>query len=144
MAIAALDLGRRRIGVAIAEGRQSAAYPIGTIERRALRSDFEAIRSLLTDRNVDLIVVGLPLNLDGTEGSQAQNARSFGHQLAEALSLPVAFYDERLSSFEAEERLKGPYQEAPRKRSRRKKGSVDAVAATVILEGWLQAARTPL
>jgi len=132
MAIAALDLGRRRIGVALATG-SAAAYPVGTIERRSLAKDLEAIGAMLRARDVEQIVVGLPLNMDGSVGPQARAAQDFARQLEAASGLPVALYDERLTSFEAEERLRG----SPRK-ARHKKAAVDAVAAAIILEGWLQ------
>jgi putative Holliday junction resolvase len=136
MAIAALDLGRRRIGVAIAQDRDSAAYPTGAIRRRSLATDLEVIRTLIGSRNVDRLVVGLPLNMDGSEGAGARSARSFAQALGESLDIPVDLFDERLTSFEAKERLKGRSG-----RGRRKKGVVDAVAAAIILDGWLQAHR---
>jgi len=137
MAIAALDVGRRRIGVAIAEDAgSSAAYPIGAIARRSLAKDFEALGTLLRSRDVKQVVVGLPLNMDGSVGRQARAAQDFARRLEAAIGLPVSLYDERLSSFEAEERLR----ESPRK-SRPSKTAIDAVAAAVILEGWLQASR---
>ena len=137
MAIAALDVGRRRIGVAIAEAGSSAAYPIGAITRRSLARDFEAIGTLLRSRDVKQVVVGLPLNMDGSVGPQAHAVQDFARRLEAAIGLPVSLYDERLSSFEAEERLK----ESPRK-TRHSKTAIDAVAAAVILEGWLQASRS--
>ncbi len=137
-AIGALDLGKRRIGVAIADGQVSAAYPVGTIQRRSLKRDLEAIGALLGSRNVERIVVGLPLNMDGSEGSQARDARAFARKLGEALGIPVELYDERLTSFEAEDRLK-----QASARHMPKKDAVDAVAAAIILEGWLQARRPP-
>jgi putative holliday junction resolvase len=139
MAIAALDVGRRRIGVAIAEDAAGAtAYPIGAIARRSLARDFEAIGSLLRPRDVKQIVVGLPLNMDGSVGPHAHAAQDFARRLEAAIGIPVSLYDERLSSFEAEERLK----ESSRK-ARHSKNAIDAVAAAVILEGWLLASRNP-
>lgn len=92
-----------------------------------------ALRSLLADRGVTSIVVGLPLNMDGSEGPMAGAARAFAEQLRLATGLPVELYDERLSSFEAEERLRGAISsKAARKRA------VDAMAAVVILEGWIE------
>ena len=135
--IAALDVGRRRIGVAIAEQTaSSAAYPIGAIARRSLAKDFEAIGALLRSRDVKQIVVGLPLNMDGSVGPQARAVQDFARRLEAALGVPVSLYDERLSSFEAEERLRGSS-----RKTRRRKTTIDAVAAAVILEGWLQASR---
>src|ERR1700688_2653630 len=128
MAIAALDVGRRRIGVAIAEEAGSAAaYPIGALTRRSLAKDFEAIATLLRPRDVKRIVVGLPLNMDGSVGPQAHAVQDFARRLEAAIGLPVSLYDERLSSFEAEERLR-----ASSRKTRHRKIAIDAVAAAVI------------
>jgi putative holliday junction resolvase len=132
MAIAALDFGRRRIGVAITDDGESRVFPLGAIDRKGSRHDFAEIAHRLHDYNVRLFVVGLPLNMDGSEGPAARSARTFAERLGEALGVRVDLFDERLTSFEAEDRLKG----AVVARSARK-GAVDAVAATVILEGWL-------
>ena len=134
MPIAGIDFGRKRIGLAISDGQ--GAYPIGIIERRSLKHDLEAIRSRMADRDVSLIVVGLPLNMDGTEGPSARAARAFAERLGAATGLPVEMFDERLTSFEAEERLR----EASASRAA-KKATRDAVAAAVILEGWVESRR---
>lgn len=102
------------------------------MERRSLKADLATIRSLLIERGVSLIVVGLPLNMDGTEGPSARAARAFAEHLGSATGLPVELFDERLSTFEAEERLR----EASASRAV-KKVARDAVAAAIILEGWL-------
>jgi len=106
------------------------------MERRSLKHDLEAIRSRLAEREISLIVVGLPLNMDGTEGPSARAARAFAERLSTATGLPIEMFDERLSSFEAGERLR----EASASRSS-KKAARDAVAAAVILEGWLESRR---
>src|SRR5208337_4991122 len=105
MAIAALDLGRRRIGVAVTDAAAMGAHPLGIVERRALKHDLKAIASMLRDRHISMIVVGLPLNMDGTEGPSARGARKFAEQLAAALGVGVQMFDERLTSFEARDRL---------------------------------------
>ncbi len=135
MAILAVDFGKRRIGLAIAESANSAAYPLGTFERVSMERDLSHIAARIESRGVTQIVVGLPLNMDGTEGPSARAARSFGAKVGEHLRLPVDYADERLTSFEARERLAG------QTRLRRKRGAVDAVAATIILEEWLAAHR---
>ncbi len=132
MAIASLDLGRRRIGIAIATDLSLGAQPLGALERRSFAEDVERLKSMLKGRDVERIVVGLPLNMDGTEGPAARAARSFAERLGAALGIAVDLFDERLTSFEAEERLKG----VPVGR-KRKRPTVDALAAAVILEGWL-------
>jgi putative Holliday junction resolvase len=134
MPIAAIDLGRRRIGVAVTDAAAMGAHPIGIVERRALKHDLDAIAAMLRDRDVSTIVVGLPLNMDGTEGPAARGARKFADQLAVALGVTVEMFDERLTSFEARDRLA----DMPVGKGKRKTG-VDALAAVVILEGWMLA-----
>ncbi|MGB9380195.1 Holliday junction resolvase RuvX [Candidatus Binatus sp.] len=134
MPIAGLDLGRRRIGVAVTDAAAMGAHPLGIVERRALKVDLDAIATMLRDRDVGTIVVGLPLNMDGSEGAAAHSARKFADQLREALAIDVEMFDERLTSFEARERLAG----MPARKGMRKTG-LDALAAVVILEGWMQA-----
>jgi putative Holliday junction resolvase len=134
MSIAAIDLGRRRIGVAVTDAENASAYPLGTVERRSFKHDVEAIAAMLRGREVTAIVVGLPFNMDGSEGPAARSTRNYAERLAEALSVKVEMFDERLTSFEAEERLKG----MPIRRAS-KKPAIDAIAATVILERWLEA-----
>lgn len=134
MPIAALDLGRRRIGVAVTDAASMGVHPLGIVERRSLKHDLDAIGALLRDRHVSTIVVGLPLNMDGSEGTAARGARKFAEQLREVLAVDVEMFDERLTSFEARDRLAG----MPVRKGTRKTG-LDALAAVVILEGWMQA-----
>lgn len=134
MATAALDLGRRRIGVAVTDAASIGAHPIGVVERRSIKRDLEAIAAMLRDREVTTIVVGLPLNMDGSEGPAARASRTFADKVAELLPVKVEMFDERLTSFEARERLAG----MPARKGMRKTG-LDALAAVVILEGWMQA-----
>jgi putative Holliday junction resolvase len=134
MPIAAVDLGRRRIGVAVTDAAAMGAHPVGIVERRALKDDLEAIAAMLRGRDVSTIVVGLPLNMDGSEGPAARGARRFGERLAAALGVSIELFDERLTSFEARERLA----DMPARKGARKTG-LDALAAMVILEGWMQA-----
>ncbi len=134
MVVAGIDFGNRRIGLAVSNSDQLSAYPVETIERsRSLAADLATLRARLTALEVRRIVVGLPLNMDGTVGPQARAAQVFARRLEEATGIPVELCDERLSSFEAEERLKG----IPVRRNRRKL-AIDAVAASVILETWLR------
>jgi putative holliday junction resolvase len=139
MQIAGIDFGRKRIGLAISDGQ--GAYPIAVMERRSLKRDLDAIRSWLVDREVSLIVIGLPLNMDGTEGPSARAARVFAEGVGSATGLPVEMFDERLTSVEAEERLREASGSQTSKRAARKKAARDAVAAAVILEGWLESRR---
>lgn len=127
-----MDLGKRRIGIAIADTPILGVRPLATLVRGSSPLDFDALRALAIDWQVRRIILGLPLNMNGTEGASARHAREFADQLTRALGLPVDLYDERLTSFEAKSRLK----DSALKRGARKL-MVDQVAATVILEGWL-------
>jgi putative holliday junction resolvase len=132
MAIAALDLGARRIGIAVTDDDGRSAYPLGAIERHSMAADLEAIRRVIGSRRIDCLVVGLPLNMDGTEGPMARHARNFAARLAAAFGIEAKLQDERLSSIEAEKRLGGAVRRA------KKKPAIDAVAAAVILESYLE------
>jgi putative Holliday junction resolvase len=133
MATAALDLGRRRIGVAVTDAASIGAHPIGVVERHSIKRDLEGIAAMLRDREVTTIVVGLPLNMDGSEGPAARAARTFADKVADGLRVKVEMFDERLTSFEAEERLRGmPVRKGARK------PAIDSIAAAVILEGWME------
>jgi putative holliday junction resolvase len=134
MVIAAIDFGRRRIGVAVTDAAAKGAHSLGIVERHALMHDLDAIAAMLGDRRVSTIVVGLPLNMDGSEGPAARGASKFAQRLAERMGVGVEMFDERLTSFEARERLAG----IPTPRGQRK-SALDALAAVVILEGWMQA-----
>jgi len=133
----ALDHGKRRIGVAIADTETGMAFARNAIQRRNLDHDLALVRELCTAEGVERIVVGLPLNMDGTEGPQAAAAREFGSRLA-AIGLEVSYEDERLSSWEAAERL----MEAGRN-PRRAGGELDSTAARVILQQYLDARHRP-
>lgn len=132
MITAALDFGRRRIGVAITEPSGRSVLPVACIQRTTLLHDLATLGELLSSRHVQRVVVGLPLNMDGTEGESARMARAFAKSLAQSVAMAVELFDERLTSFEARQRLSG----LPRRRARQRK-QVDAVAAMVILESWL-------
>lgn len=128
-----LDFGARRIGLAVSDAEAAIAFPIGALERRGLAKDLAALGELIRERGVVEVVVGLPLHLDGRSGSGAEAARAFAAALGEATRLPVALVDERWTTAQAERALAG----APRK-SRRRKGNVDALAAALILRTYLE------
>jgi putative Holliday junction resolvase len=134
-----LDLGTRRIGLAISDERGVFAFPAGHLERVGLKRDLAALRLLVAERGVRRIVVGLPLQLDGREGAGARAAREFARALAEATSLEVELMDERLTSVEAERALR----EAPRATRRGRKQVIDAMAATLMLRSWLESHGPP-
>lgn len=130
-----LDLGRASIGLALADDVLRTAQPLRTLRRRGDRADLAALGEVARDYEVDRLVVGLPLNMDGSEGPAARLARAFAGKIG-ALGHPVDLFDERLSTFEAESQL--------RRRgfsSRDMRGKVDAEAAAVILQGWLDQER---
>jgi putative Holliday junction resolvase len=105
-----------------------------TLQRHGEAAELARLRQALEAWEVSRLVVGLPLNMDGTEGGSARLARTFAARLGEALALPVELFDERLSTFEAESRLRERGLSAREQRS-----VVDAEAAAVILQGWLEA-----
>lgn len=132
MRILALDVGKRRIGIAISDPLGITARPHSTIERNKL--SVEKIQAIVKELEVTRVVIGLPLHLNGTEGVQAADVRSFSAKLVAAvIPIEVIFQDERLSTVEAEERL------SDRRGSwRKKKDRIDAFAAAGILESYLQ------
>jgi len=127
-----VDLGRVRIGLALADDVLRTARPLATIERRGDAKDLAAIAALAHDYEVSRAVLGLPLDMDGSEGKAARWARAFQPKLAAALGVPVELFDERLSTFEAEARLREQGFSSKDRRS-----MVDQEAAAVILQGWL-------
>jgi len=120
------------MGVALADDLLRAARGLRVLERQGEKADLASLRGLVEEYEVDRIVLGLPLNMDGTEGASARMARAFAVRLEEALGVAVELSDERLSTFEAEARLRELGLTA-----REMKGRVDAEAAAVILQGWL-------
>ncbi len=130
-----LDHGSRRIGVAVGDTETGMAFARAAIVRRNLEVDLDAIEALASAESAALIVIGLPLNMDGTEGGQAASAMAFGERLV-ARGIRIAYMDERLSSWEAGERLA----EAGR-RPRRESGELDSTAARLILQQYLDARR---
>ena len=132
MAFAALDLGARRIGIAVSDASGISAHPLRTIDRgRSMGADIAAIKLTLGKRPIERLIVGLPINMDGSEGPMARHARNFAARLADTMGIAVDLQDERLSSFEAEQRLGNSVPRGKRKHA------IDAVAAVVILESWL-------
>jgi putative Holliday junction resolvase len=127
-----VDLGRIRIGLALADDVLRTARPLGVVARRAEAADLAAIAEAAREYEVERVVLGLPLNMDGSEGPSARLARAFAPKLEAALGVPVELFDERLSTFEAEIRLRDQGFSAKDRR-----GRVDAEAAAVILQGWL-------
>src|SRR6202048_3505984 len=142
--ILAVDYGRARIGLAIAETQAQLPRPLLTLERVNRNEDMRRLRELARDHGVRQIVVGLPLRLDGTHGEMAEEATRFAARLRKQLGLPVDMLDERLTSWEAERLLEEQSGRTLHDAKAHGKGerrpartSVDAVAATVILREYL-------
>ena len=131
-AVAGLDLGTRTIGVALSDRLLGSATPLETIRRKKFGTDAAALLKLLDAREAAGIVLGLPRNMDGSEGPRAQSTRAFARNLAALCPLPMAFWDERLSTVAAERALI----EADTSRARRAE-VIDHVAAAFILQGAL-------
>lgn len=130
-----LDVGSRTIGLAIADATWMVATPLVTVNRTRMAADAERLRVLAAERHVGGLIVGLPVQMDGHEGPRCQSVRQFVRNLQPALPLPVAFWDERLSTAAVERVLIG---EADL--SRRRRGQVvDRAAAAWILQGALDA-----
>jgi len=127
----ALDVGAKRIGVAISDETHILARPLTTIARASKQEDFEAIANLVAAHNVERLIVGLPRTLRGEEGPQAQRVRRYADALSAVVDTPIAFQDERYTSVEAEARL------AASSRRKRAQGDVDAAAAAIILQDYL-------
>lgn len=129
-----LDVGTKTVGIAIADELGFSAQPITTLRRTNLKADHAAVAKLVTEYSVTHLIVGLALNMNGSEGPRAEQCRKFGDAVAAVTSLPVIYWDERLTSVAAERALI----EADVSRARRKQ-VVDQVAAVLILQGWLDA-----
>lgn len=131
-----LDLGTKTIGVAISDGMRYSATPLITIKRQKFTADAEVLLSLIADNAAVGIVLGLPLNMDGSEGPRAQSTRAFARSLAQKTAIPIAFWDERLSTAAVTRTLI----EADTRRDRRAE-VVDKLAASYILQGALERLR---
>ena len=131
-AVAGLDLGEKTIGVAVSDRRLSVATPLETIRRKKFTLDAGALLAICAGREIAGLVVGLPMNMDGTEGPRCQSTRAFARNLERLTEMPIAFWDERLSTVAAERALL----EADTSRKRRSE-VIDHVAAGFILQGAL-------
>ncbi|MCH8108273.1 MAG: Holliday junction resolvase RuvX [Chloroflexi bacterium] len=128
----ALDLGERRIGLAVSNQEGTLVLPVGHLQRDKLQADIQRVLASAIERDAQGIVVGIPYSLDGSEGSQAKRARRFVQALKKQTTLAVYTVDERFTSVEAE----GMMREAGRQPSR-DRGAVDAAAAALILQRFL-------
>ena len=133
MRILSLDVGEKKIGVAISDELGITAQGLGVIKRQSRRQDFSRIIQCVKEYEVEEIIVGLPRNMDGTIGPQAREMLVFQEKLARAVNVPVITWDERLTTVAANRTLL----EANVRRSRRKK-VIDKLAAVFILESYLR------
>lgn len=131
----ALDVGERRIGAAVGDAPGWLARPLTVIERTSRAQDFARIVQLVNEQGAVGIVVGYPLNDDGTAGPQAQQTARYARRLAQAVTVPVMLWDERLSTFVAQD-LRREAQATPHSR---RQPPLDALAAAVILQSYLDA-----
>lgn len=128
-----LDIGDVRIGVAVSDVLGSGAHPLCTLTRTNRQRDIIAIGDLVSIHNVERIVIGLPISLDGTIGTQAEKVQKFGARLSEGLEVPVEFQDERFTSSEAEEIL-----DRMEMNPKDRKKIIDQVSAVIILDEYLR------
>jgi putative Holliday junction resolvase len=146
--ILALDYGRTKIGLALADSEARIAQPHDTLERVNRNEDMRRLRELVREHHIRQIVVGLPLRLDGTHGGMAEETSRFANRLRKQIGIPVVMMDERLTSWEAERILEEELgrrithettHDGKRKHLRNAQGkyTVDAIAATVILREYL-------
>jgi putative Holliday junction resolvase len=136
MRLLGVDPGTKRIGLALSDRLGFQASPLRTLERQGLKSDIARVLQAAEGRQVAEIVVGLPLNLDGSEGPSAKAAREFARALQEATPIPVVLFDERLTTLQAERRLLAAGLSRAKRRPRR-----DELAAAILLEAYLAARR---
>lgn len=130
--IIGLDLGEKTIGVAVSDTYRSVATPLETVRRKKFSVDAARLKVLITDRAIGGVVLGLPRNMDGSEGSRCQSTRAFARNFSMLWNGPITFWDERLSTVAAEKALL----EADTTRKRRAE-VIDHVAAGYILQGLL-------
>lgn len=132
-----LDLGEKRIGVAVTDAEQRLVFPERVLTRRSAKVDRQALAAIARELSIDAVVIGLPLSMDGQHEGNADKARQFGEYLRRVLPLPIDYQDERLSTIEAEERLRASGLPPDKRRKR-----IDAAAAAVILEDYLRTRAT--
>jgi len=131
-----LDVGSKTIGLALSDATRSVATPLSTIKRTKFTKDAAQLSEVIEAHDISALIIGLPLNMDGSEGPRAQSVRAFARNLAMHVSLPVAFWDERLSTAAAERTL------LEADASRKRRGEViDKMAAAIILQGALDRLR---
>ncbi|MBC7219997.1 Holliday junction resolvase RuvX [Candidatus Bipolaricaulota bacterium] len=132
MRVLGLDIGDRRVGIALSDETGTIASPHGVHTRRSARQDAVCLAQLVRDLGATAIVVGLPLNMDGTEGEQARRTRALAEAVAREAGLPLHYMDERLTSAEADRAM---IEGGLSRRARKERE--DALSAVLILQAWL-------
>lgn len=132
----ALDLGKRRIGLALSDELRITAQGLETLQRTNIRADLTRLKQMTSEHNVGCILIGYPLHMSGAEGRQAEHAREFGARLKEATGLPVEFWDERLTTVEAQRVLRQSGISIEKRAQ-----AVDRLAAVILLESYLDSHR---
>lgn len=127
----ALDIGEKRIGLAVGNDAARLARPLRVLTRRSKNEDFEAIARAMQEVGANELLAGLPLNMDGSEGPQAKSVRKYAERLRRRLQVPLRFHDERLTSFIADQILAGRSTQKARRQPN------DAIAAAAILQSFL-------
>ena len=132
MVILSVDFGRARTGIAVCDKSEFLASPVTVIQEKYVPALVEKVAALAAEKKAERIVVGLPVNMNGTEGESARNARRFADDLHTASGIPVDLLDERCTTMEAHQFLN-----ATNTRGKKRKAVVDAVSAVIILENYL-------
>jgi putative holliday junction resolvase len=127
-----LDVGGKRIGVAGCDGLGMIATGITTIWRSSFQEDIAQLTQIIADRQVEILVIGLPYTMDGNIGSQAKQVQKFARRVAAVIELPIEYVDERLTSYAAEQMMI-----AAKISVSQNKATIDRIAAAVILQQWL-------
>ncbi|AFZ34207.1 Holliday junction resolvase [Stanieria cyanosphaera PCC 7437] len=131
-----LDVGQKRLGIAGCDGTGLIATALTTIKRSSFQQDVAKLKEIIVERQVEILVIGLPYSMDGSIGFQAKQVQKFAQRISQALQLPVEYVDERLTSVEAEAQLK-----TQKRFSSFQKELIDAQAAAIILQQWLDERR---
>lgn len=143
MRILGLDVGERRVGIAVSDPTGTVVRPLQTLVRGSREEDFAVVAALVAEHDVGLVVVGQPLSLNGTEGPQARRVARYMEALATRLPVPVVPWDERFTTVAAHEILRQSRRKKKRQRARAG-GEIDAIAAAVILQSYMDSQNSEL
>ncbi len=141
MRVLGVDLGSKRIGLAVSDSEAQLAFPAGVLESRGRKRDLAALREMIRERQIERAVVGVPLHMNGRRGPEAENAIRFAADLEKAAGIPVETLDERWTSVEAERSLRESA--AGSRAIKQRRGAVDEVAAAILLRTYLELSRPP-